>query len=147
MSTPPLAPARADVRTRIAGLWIAVLFVFVYVDLFSLYRPDVRGELETGTIAGFTVDQAFLLATTAYVAIPSLAVAATLVLPPAVARTGNIVLAVLYALTVIAASYGEWWYYLLGSAVEVALLAGVVVTAARWPRSATAADAPRLSRA
>jgi hypothetical protein len=35
-------------------------FVFAYVGIFSLYRPDIRTELEAGEIGGFTVDQAFL---------------------------------------------------------------------------------------
>ena len=37
-----------------------MLFVFAYVDLFSLYRPDFRADLEAGEIGGFTVNQSFL---------------------------------------------------------------------------------------
>ena len=56
-----------------------MLFVFAYVDLFSLYRPDFRADVEAGEIGGFTVNQAFLLGTTVYVVIPSLMVFCTLV--------------------------------------------------------------------
>jgi hypothetical protein len=31
---------RIDTRLRISALWIAVLLIFAYVDLFSLYCPD-----------------------------------------------------------------------------------------------------------
>jgi predicted ferric reductase len=40
-----------------------------------------------------------------------------------------------YALTIIAGAIGEWSYYILGSAVEVALLAAIVYYAWTWPRA------------
>jgi hypothetical protein len=42
------APIRGtvDTRLKIAALWIARLFIFAYADLFSLYRPDMRADLE-----------------------------------------------------------------------------------------------------
>jgi hypothetical protein len=36
---------RIDTRLRISALWIAVLLIFAYVDLFSLYCPDFRAIL------------------------------------------------------------------------------------------------------
>ena len=88
-----------------------MLFVFAYVDLFSLYRPDVRADLEAGQIGGFTVNQTFLLCTTAYVVIPALMVFGTLVLRPAINRIANIALSILYAVTIIGAAIGEGNYY------------------------------------
>ena len=129
-------PSNVNVRTKISALWTAMLFVFAYVDIFSLYRPDFRAELEAGEIGGFTVNQAFLLGTTVYAVIPSLMVFGALVLRPAVNRVANIVLGILYALTIVAGAIGEWNYYILGSAVEVALLAAVVYHALTWPKLA-----------
>jgi len=111
-----------------------MLFVFAYVDLFSLYRPDFRADLEAGEIAGFTVNQSFLLGTSAYVVIPSLMVFLALNLRPRVSRIANIVLGIIYALTIIAGAIGEWNYYILGSADEVALLAAIVYYAWTWPK-------------
>ena len=119
-------PSNVNVRIKISALWTSMLFVFAYVDLFSLYRPDFRADVEAGEIGGFTVNQSFLLGTTAYVVIPSLMVFLSLVLRPRVDRIANIALGVVYALTVIAGAIGEWNYYILGSAIEVMLLAAVV---------------------
>jgi hypothetical protein len=47
---------RIDPRLRISALWIAVLVIFAYVDLFSLYRPDFRADLEQGKVDAFDVD-------------------------------------------------------------------------------------------
>lgn len=127
-----------NVRIKIAALWTSMLFVFVYVDLFSLYRSDVRADLEAGELGGFAVNQAFLLGTAAYVVVPSLMVFGSLVLAPRVNRIVNIVLGVVYALTIVASAIGEWAYYAAGSALEVALLAGVIRYAWTWPTIASA---------
>ena len=135
-------PSHVNVRIKISALWTAMLFVFAYVDIFSLYRPDFRADLEAGEIGGFTVNQAFLLGTTVYVVIPSLMVFLSLVLRPRASRIANIALSVVYALTIIAGAIDEWNYYVLGSAVEVALLAAIVYYAWTWPKETppTSAD-------
>ena len=132
-------PSHVNVRVKISALWTSMLFVFAYVDLFSLYRPDFRADLDAGEVAGFTVDRSFLLGTTIYILIPSVMVFCTLVLWPRVARVANIVLGVAYALTIVAGALGEWSYYVLGSVVEVALLTAIVYFAWTWPR-----EAPRV---
>jgi Family of unknown function (DUF6326) len=130
-------PSHVNVRIKISALWTSMLFVFAYVDLFSLYRPDFRADVEAGEIGGFTVNQSFLLGTTVYVVIPSLMVFCALILRPRVNRIANIALSIVYALTIIAGAIGEWNYYILGSAVEVALLAAIVYYACTWPKEAT----------
>ncbi len=131
----PLDTARVNVRIMISALWTAMLFVFVYVDLYRYYRPDFRSEVEAGQLGPFTIGQWTLVGTTAYVLLPILMVVGTLVLRPGIARVANIALSVLYAVTIIAGAIGEWYYYVLGSAVEVALLAGIAYCAWTWPRA------------
>jgi hypothetical protein len=127
-------PSPVNVRVKISALWASMLFIFAYVDLFSLYRPDFRADIETGEVAGFTVNQTFLLGTTAYVVIPSLMIFCVLVLRPRLNRIVNIALATLYAVSIVAAAIGEWSYYVLGSLIESALLAAVVFYAWTWPK-------------
>jgi hypothetical protein len=131
-----LEPSNVNVRIKISALWTAMLFVFAYVDIFSLYRADFRADIEAGVIGGFTVDQSFLLMTTIYVVIPSLMVFGALVLRPRVNRIANLALSIVYALTIIAGAIGEWNYYILGSAIEVALLVAVLYYAWTWPKPA-----------
>ena len=122
-------------RLKIAALWASMLFVFGYVDLFSLYRDDVRADIEAGQIAAFSIGQGFLLGVTLYVVLPSLMLFLSLVLPVRVARMTNVVLAAVYIPTIVASAVGEWNYFILGSAVEVALLVGIVYYAWTWPKS------------
>jgi hypothetical protein len=135
-----LEPFHVNVRIKISALWTSMLFVFAYVDLFSLYRADIRADLESGEISGFTVNRSFLLGTTVYVVIPSLMVFLALILRPRVNRIANIALGIVYALTIVAGAVGEWSYYILGSAIEVALLATIAYYAWTWP--ATQPTAP-----
>jgi len=121
-------------RIKIAALWASMLFVFVCVDVFGLYRADVRADLEAGKIAVFTVGQGYLLGVTVYVAVPILMLFLSLVLSVKVTRLANIVLAVVYGLTVAGSAIGEWNYFILGSAIEAALLAGIVYVCWSWPK-------------
>ena len=59
-----------------------------------------------------------------------------LVLRPRINRVVNIALSVVYALTIVGGPIGEWNYYLLGSAIEVVLLAAVAYYAWTWPKVA-----------
>lgn len=129
-----------DVRLRLSALWIAVMFIFAYVDLFSLYRPDVRAGLDAGTVSIFTVNQTFLFFTTLYVVIPSLMVYLSLALPRRVNRIVNILAAVVYAVTILGASVGEWSYWILGSVAETVLLAIVIHHAWTWRHPNAAQD-------
>ena len=133
-------PSNVSVRNKISALWTAMLFVFAYVDLFSLYRADFRADLEAGEIGEFTINQSFLLGVIVYIVIPSLMVFGALVLRPQVNRITNIALAILYALTIIVGAIGEWNYYILGSAIEVALLAAIVYYAWTWPKQTRSAS-------
>jgi len=132
-----LEPASVNVRTKISALWTSMLFVFIYVDHYSLFRADVRADIEAGKIGGFTINQSFLLGVTAYIAIPALMVFLSLVLRPGVDRIANIVLGVFYTLTIIGGAIGETnYYYILGSVIEVMALAAIVYYAWTWPRQA-----------
>jgi len=140
-------PATVNVRIKISALWTAMMFVFAYVDLFSLYRADVRADIEAGELGGFTINQSFLLWTTAYVAVPAVMVFGSLVLRPGVSRITNLVLSIGYALSIVAGAVGERnGYYLLGSALEVALLAAIAYCAWTWPKLSPSPSAHSTGR-
>ena len=129
-SSRPSQPREAlppiDVRVKISALWTAVLFVFVYVDLFSLYRPDVRADLDAGRMFVFDVGEPFLLGVTLYVVIPSLLVYLTLVLPRTLNRWANLIAAMVFGVSMVGWAIGEMGYCVLDGSVVAVLLAGVV---------------------
>lgn len=115
-----------DARLKISALWISMVFVFAYVDIFSLYKPGILDDIQSGKIYVFDITQMFLFLTTLFIVIPSLMVFFSLVMPLRINRTVNTVVPAIYAVVSIGNSVGEWNYYIFGSAVEAALLVGVI---------------------
>ena len=135
MSTKILEDVKINVKLKISALWIAMLFVFAYVDIFAFYRPDIIEGIMAGKVAVFEINQTFLFLTTLYILIPSIMVFLSLVLKPKVNRFTNIIVAVLYIVTILASCIGETWaYYIFGSIVESLLLLLIVWYAWKWPK-------------
>ena len=125
-----------NTRIKIAGLWASMLFVFAYVDVFGLFRKDVLENALAGKVFTFEVNQMFLLLTTVYILIPCIMLFLTLVLKAKTSRMLNIVISSVYILTIIGGVVGEsWLYYIVGSVVEVLLLATIVLFAVKWPKT------------
>ncbi len=115
-----------------------MLFAFAYVDIFGFWRADVVGGALDGTVpgAGFDITQSFLTLTTLYILVPSLMVTFSLMAPARINRPANLVVSLVYAVSVIAAAIGETWaYYIIGSVVEVLLLLTIAAVAWFWPSS------------
>lgn len=125
-----------DVKHKLSALWVTMLFVFAYVDIFGFYRADVLNAALHGKIeaTGLTINQMFLTAALVYILLPSLMVSLTLILRPRANRAINIAVSILYTVSILASCIGETWiYYLAGSAVETVLLLAITRTAWRWP--------------
>lgn len=143
MSTPrttgsaPLRDIPVDVKLVLSALWIAMLFVFAYVDIFGFFRADVLEAALDGEVATtrFTIDQTFLTLTLVYILLPSLMVVVSLLAPPRANRVVNLAMSLVYALSIVVSAVGEdWAYYVIGSVVEVLLLAAIARAAWTWPR-------------
>ncbi len=140
--TADLHDTKVDVKVVLCGLWISMLFVFVYVDLFGFWRADVINGALVGRVPGpeFEINQGLLVFFTIYILIPSLMVIVSLLAPARMNRMANIVVSITYLASVVVAIVGETWiYFILGSAVEVMLLLAIARVAWTWPKT------PRLT--
>jgi Family of unknown function (DUF6326) len=122
-------------QVKISTAWMSTLLVFAYVDIFSLYRADVRADIAAGKVSAFTINGTFLLGTTIYISIASVMVFLSVVLPSKLNRIANVLVPVLYAVTIAGGAIGEWGYYVLGSAIEFVLLGVIVKLALTLPRA------------
>jgi hypothetical protein len=129
-----LEDVRVGVRLKISALWIAMLFLFAYGDIFGFFRTGLIEEVIEGEVSGVEITQVFLFGVSVYIAIASAMVFLSLVLRPRVNRRVNIVLPILYIVSIAISSVGETWaYYYFMSAAESALLALIVWYAWTWP--------------
>jgi hypothetical protein len=136
MSAPNARPADHPIglRLRISALWVVLLFLYAYGDIFGFFKPGQLRDIRSGTISGIEITQAFLLAVSVYIAIASAMVFLTLVLPPRAARWTNVVLSVLYIVSVVASVVGETWaFFWFLSIAEVFVLLAIAWHAWTWP--------------
>jgi hypothetical protein len=134
-SSRTLEDDRVSVRLKIAALWIAMLLLFAYGDIFGFFNPGRIEEVMGGEISGIEITQVFLFAVSVYVAIASVMVFLSLVLRPSVNRWTNIALPILYIVSIVASAIGETSaYFLFLSVAESALLLLIIWYAWTWPR-------------
>jgi hypothetical protein len=101
---------KINVKLKISALWIAMLFVFAYVDIFAFYKPGIIEGIMAGKVAIFQVNQMFLFFT-------------------------NIAVGTLYAVSILGSCIGETWaFYIFGSILEILLLLSIVRYAWKWPK-------------
>ena len=126
---------RVGVRLKIASLWIATLFLFAYGDIFGFFAPGHIEEVIGGEISGIEINQVFLLGASGYIAIASVMIFLSLALRAKASRWANIVMPILYIVSVVASVIGEdWAYFIFLSIMECVLLLLIVRYAWTWPR-------------
>jgi hypothetical protein len=112
-----------------------MLFLFAYGDIFGFFAPGQIEEVIAGEISGIEITQVFLFGISVYIAIASVMIFLSLVLRPSVNRWTNIVLPILYIVSIVASAIGETSaYFLFLSAAESALLLLIIWYAWSWPR-------------
>ena len=131
---PRLADVPITVRVKLSALWVSAMFLYVYVDIFSFYKPGTIDDILVGRVWEFDITQAWALGALALMAIPSLMMFLSLTLPARAARWTNMVVGSLFVLVSIGSAIGETWaYYWVGSVLEAAILLLVVGYAWKWP--------------
>ncbi len=125
--------AKISVKLKLAALWAALMLVYIYADIFSLFRPGQIEEMISGRMGPFPVTQGSLLAASILMLIPAVMVFLSLTLKPKADRWVNIVLGVLYTLVNVGNQIGEpWMYYIAYGVVELAFTSLIVWYAWTW---------------
>lgn len=129
--------AKIHVKVRLSTFWAALMFLYIYADVLSLYKPGQLDEIMNGRMGPFQVSQAALLIASLLVILPALMVPLALTLKPIVNRWTNVALGLVFTIVNINNLIGETWiYYLLFGTLEIALTLLIVWYAWTWPRSA-----------
>jgi hypothetical protein len=129
-----LADSPVPVRQKLSALWASVMFCYVYGDIFGLFRPGKLAALLDGRTPLGPTTQGILVAFAAVMAIPSVMVALSLLLPPTLARWANIIFGVAYTIVIVLSIRGAWNFYLMLAGIEAALTIAVTWYAWTWPR-------------
>ena len=126
------------VRAALAAAWTSFMFLYAYVDILNFYTPGVVADILAGRVFEFDLSQTFSTTALTLVAIPALMVVLSMTLPARVNRITNLAVAALYVPVTAFNLASESWlfFYGLGVALELGLLALVVRYAWTWPTAA-----------
>ncbi len=127
---------KVDVKTKLSALWIAVMFLYVYADIKTLFQPEIPEQIISGIVAGMTINQSFLFAAALLMSIPAIMILLSLVLKPGINRWVNIIVSLLHIILIIITRFvpGKiWYYYIYYQSLEAILHFLIIWYAWRWP--------------
>jgi hypothetical protein len=134
-----LQDSKVDIKVKLAALWIATMFCYIYGDYFELYVPGKLSSMLEGKMLPLgPVTQAMLVGTSTMMAIQAAMIFLSLVAPAAFNKWLNVVLALVFSLVVaLVITRGGWTFYKLLGGLEIVLLLVVVWQAWNWPKQAS----------
>jgi hypothetical protein len=129
-----LEDSGVSVKLKLATLWASFMFLYSYVDYFHLYMPGSIKDILAGKVFVFDISYVFLMVAMIFVAIPTLMIFLSVVLPAALNRWTNIIVATVFIPYMLFNLVGEAWPHMyLAAAVEVVLLGLIIRYARKWP--------------
>ncbi len=130
-----LEDTKVNVKLKLAALWASMMFFYIYVDYFGLYKPNTIKDILIGKVFVFDITQAFLLTGLVLTTIPALMIFLSVALPAKVNRWTNIIVAAIWIPYTLFNLAGEFWVYMVyGAVVEVVLLLLIISCAWTWPK-------------
>jgi len=124
---------KINVKIKLSALWIAMMLLYIYADILSLFRPGQVEEMLEGRMGPFPVTQGSLFVASTLMIIPAAMVFLSLTLKPKVNRWANIIFGVLYTFVNISNLIGETWaYYIFFGIVEIVLTLLIAWHAWKW---------------
>jgi hypothetical protein len=134
-----LEDKKVNVKVKLALLWVALMFLYIYNDIFSMYQPGHVADLLEGHMEGVQFTQAMLLGAALLMAFPSFMVLLSLLLKAKANRIVNIVVGIFHILVLVGTQFvgeGETWlYWRLNELLEALFLVIIIWSAWKWPAS------------
>ena len=127
-----LEDLKINLKIKLSALWAAVMFLYVYADIFQFYVPGFIEEIIAGDAP--IGSQASILGASILMVIPSVMVFLSLFLPAKANRMANIIVGLAQSGLMITTFLlpSEVFYYFLGT-VEIMITLLIVWLAWNWP--------------
>ncbi len=132
-----LEDRKVNVKVKLALLWAALMFIYIYNDIFSMYQPGHVADLAEGHLEGVHFTQTILFGAAVLMAFPSFMVLLSLILKARVNRLVNIVVGIFHIFVLVGTQFvGEvetWLYWRFNEVLEALFLVLIIWSAWRWP--------------
>jgi len=127
---------KINVKIILSALWVAVMFIYVYADIKTLFQPEIPEQIISGIVGGMTINQSFLFAAAILMSIPTIMIILSLTLKPSINRWVNIIVSFLHIILIIITRFvpGKiWYYYIYYQSIEAIFHFLIILYAWRWP--------------
>ena len=127
---------KISVKIKLSSLWIAVMFIYVYADIKTLFQPEIPEQIISGIVGGMTINQSFLFAAAILMSIPTIMIILSLILKPSINRWVNIIVSSLHIILIIVTRFVPskiWYYYIYYQSIEAIFHFLIIWYAWRWP--------------
>ena len=125
---------RAPTRVKLAALWASTMFCYAYGDYFGLYVPGTLLDMNRGIMGPLGhATSGVLVGVSLMMAIPSLMVALSLLLPPPICRWTSVILGIAYTGIMAVSLPGSEPFYKTLGVIEIAMTLTITTIAFRWP--------------
>lgn len=129
-----LKDSKVNIKIKLASYWIALMFLYIYNDILSLYQPGHVGELAEGHSQGMYFTQPILFGSAVLMALPGLMVILSVTLKARLNYSLNIIIGIFHIVVLIATQFiGEqdvWLYWRFYEFLEFILL--LVIIRSAW---------------
>ena len=136
-NTSLLEDRKVHVKVKLALLWAALMFIYIYNDIFSMFQPGHVADLAEGHMEGVQFTQTLLFGAALLMAFPSFMVLLSLILKARVNRIVNIVVGIFHIVVLLGTQFvgeGEtWFYWRFYELLEALFLVLIIWSAWKWP--------------
>lgn len=118
---------------RLSLLWSSLMFLYIYNDYFSMYRPGVVEGMAAGQMGpiGEATDTVLVIVAL-ILAVPALMIYLSTALAPSISRWLNISMGSVYTVIEVLTFFGSALFYQMVVILEILLTSLIVWHAIRW---------------
>ena len=131
-----LVDIEINVKIKLALFWVALMFFYLYNDLFSFFKPGTVEELVGGSLEGIVFTQELLFGAALLMALPSIMIFLSLTLKAKMNRMVNIIVGIFHMIVLVGTLLvpGDLWvYYATYMVFEAVFIILIVWHAWKWP--------------
>ena len=131
-----LEDIKINVKIKLALFWVALMFFYLYNDLFSFFKPGTVEELVGGSLEGIVFTQELLFGAALLMALPSIMIFLSLTLKAKLNRMVNIIVGIFHMVVLVGTMLvpGDLWvFYATYMVFEAVFIILITWTAWKWP--------------
>lgn len=126
---------RVATPIKLALLWATLMSLYIYNDYFAMYIPGTIRAMSQGRMGPLgPATPTVMVAVALLLAIPALMIYLSVTLPPAWSKWLNVILGAIYTAVEAMTFQGQYPFYKIVVAIEIAVTLAIIMHALRWPR-------------